>query len=176
MVKISLKFLSLFAAASLVSGQHIRSCKVDKTIALTFDDGPSEYTTKLIDLLNKHNIKATFFINAHNYYPYADESKTQRDVIKKAYQSGHQIASHTYSHYLPMEYSEMKSSLRKMDNFVKDIIGVTPRYLRAPGGNCEGSCVTNVESLGYRLIKWDTDTQDWKEGSAGAIPNLKEFF
>lgn len=176
MVKISLKFLSLIAAASLASGQHIRSCKADKTIALTFDDGPTEYTSKLIDKLNKHHIKATFFINAHNYSPYADESKTQRDVIKKAYESGHQIASHTYSHYLPTEYSEMKTSLRKMDKFVKDIIGVTPRFLRAPGGNCEGKCVENVESLGYRLIKWDVDTRDWKEGSSGAIPVLREYF
>jgi len=176
MVKISFKLLSVFAAASLVRSAHIYSCTEKNVVALTFDDGPTQYTNQLIETLNKHNIKATFFVNAHNYSPYADENKSQRDLIKKAYDSGHQIASHTYNHYLPMEVSEMKESTRKMDKFLKSIIGVTPRYFRAPGGNCEETCVKNLENLGYRVIKWDVDTLDWKNGSSGAIPQLKKFF
>jgi len=176
MVKISFKLLSIFATASLVRSAHIYSCTKKNVVALTFDDGPTEYTNQLIETLNKNNIKATFFVNAHNYSPYADENKSQRDLIKKAYDSGHQIASHTYNHFLPMDLSEMKESTRKMDKFLKSIIGVTPRYFRAPGGNCEESCVKNLENLGYRVIKWDVDTLDWKTGSSGAIPKLKEFF
>jgi len=175
-MKYTIKLLCILATTALVSGIHIHSCTVANTIALTFDDGPSRYTNELIDKLNKYNIKATFFINAHNYYPYADEDKEIQNVIKKAYKSGHQIASHTYEHYLETEPSAMKASFTKMDNWIKSLIGVRPRYFRAPGGNCDDSCIKRIENMGYRVIKWDVDTNDWDNTSSGTISILKSFF
>jgi len=176
MAKFSVKLLSILASISLVKSAQIYSCTVPNTVALTFDDGPTQYTSALIDTLDKYNIKATFFINAHNYYPYADESSAARAVIKKAYQSGHQIASHTYNHVIESNTSEFKKSLSKMDTFVKNIIGVTPRYFRAPGGNCGDSCINFLENLGYRIIKWDVDTIDWQSRSFSSSSSIIKDF
>lgn len=70
----------------------------------------------------------------------------------------------------------MKKSFEKMDSWVKSVIGVTPRYFRAPGGECDSTCEKNIESLGYRIIKWDVDTNDWKLDANGSISILKEEF
>lgn len=170
----SLLFLQVIIVG-LVSGYHIRSCTVDGTVALTFDDGPSDLTNELVDKLNKYGIKATFFINADNNYPKPYQSKELQAVIKKAYKSGHQIASHTWDHTLPSA-SNMKKELAKMDDWIYSIIGEKPRFFRAPGGNCDDKCVANIESLGYRVIKWDTDTEDWKLSSSSSISFLKKEF
>jgi peptidoglycan/xylan/chitin deacetylase (PgdA/CDA1 family) len=72
----------------------ITSCKVPGTVAMTFDDGPYKFTNQLLDQLKDAGVKATFFVNGHNIgdiYQYDW-------VVKRAYNEGHQIASHTWSH------------------------------------------------------------------------------
>ncbi|OUM66163.1 carbohydrate esterase family 4 protein, partial [Piromyces sp. E2] len=176
MVKLSVKLLGVLSSIYLVESAHINSCTAPNTVALTFDDGPTVFTNALIDTLNKYNIKATFFVNAHNYQPYAEQSRDAQNVIKKAYNSGHQIASHTYYHKIEPNVNDFKNNLIKMDNFIKSVIGVTPRYFRAPGGDCNDNCVRTIEGMGYRSIKWDTDTKDWKTNSATSIATLNGAF
>ncbi|ORX69832.1 glycoside hydrolase/deacetylase [Anaeromyces robustus] len=178
MVKLNIKLLSILATTtSLIQCTQIHSCKVDGTLALTFDDGPTKYTNELIDTLNKYGVKATFFINAHNYFPYADENPSVQNIIKKAYQSGHQIASHTYGHVIENDIPTMKKSFEKMDKFVKSIIGVTPKYFRAPGNNCDANCANTIENMGYIIVKYDVNSLDWKATtSADPISNLKQAF
>ncbi|KAI8878347.1 carbohydrate esterase family 4 protein, partial [Backusella circina FSU 941] len=61
------------------------------------DDGPYEYTSELINLLDREGVKATFFVNGQNFWDLETNTDAQ-DVIRKAYMDGHQIASHTWSH------------------------------------------------------------------------------
>lgn len=79
------------------SAKIITSCTVKGVAALTFDDGPSsEHTPKLLDYLAKQKVKATFFINGDNVVQIKDPAV--KKLVKKAYDAGHQIASHTWSH------------------------------------------------------------------------------
>lgn len=81
----------------LVSAQQlITNCKPGY-IALAYDDGPFQYTDALIDLLDDNGIKATFFVNGRNFW-WSDSNPDGKKTIQKAYGSGHQIASHTWSH------------------------------------------------------------------------------
>lgn len=73
-------------------GTVITACTVPGTIALTFDDGPSHHTPKLLDLLSEYGVRATFFVNGYHL-----KHNGHTEYLKRASEEGHQIASHTYS-------------------------------------------------------------------------------
>lgn len=72
----------------------ITRCTIPGTIAITFDDGPFLYTDGLLDILKSRAVKATFFFNGNNYGRIEDFAAS----VKRAYQDGHQVASHTWDH------------------------------------------------------------------------------
>ena len=102
----------------------------EKVIYLTFDDGPSNTTTKILDILKEENVKATFFvINTYDKYD---------KVIKQAFDEGHTIGLHSYSH----KYKEIYKSeedyfkdLEKIDEKIENIIRVKSQIIRFPGGS-----------------------------------------
>ncbi|KAL6590438.1 glycoside hydrolase/deacetylase [Neocallimastix sp. 'constans'] len=130
-------------------------------MALTFDDGPYEYTSELLDTLDEAGIKATFFINGENWWKDLATSSSKQKIIKKAVKGGHQIASHTWAHEIPQGKENIKKALTKLDDLVDKVAGVRPKYFRAPQGHCDGECIKYIESLGYKIIQWDLDTNDW---------------
>jgi len=148
-------------AAMAVNASKIFSCKQKNTIALTFDDGPYEYTSELLDTLDAAGIKATFFINGNNWWKDLATSSSKQKVIKKAVKGGHQIASHTWAHEIPQGKENIKNALTKLDDLVDKVAGVRPKYFRAPLGHCDDECIKYIESLGYKIIQWDLDTKDW---------------
>jgi Predicted xylanase/chitin deacetylase len=149
------------AAAMTVSADKIYHCKQKNTVALTFDDGPYQYTDELLDTLDKSGIKATFFINVENYWKDLKSSSSKQKVIERAVREGHQVASHTWAHKIPSSKSDIKADLTKVDDFIEKVAGVRPSYFRAPQGHCDSDCVKYIESLGYKIIQWDLDTKDW---------------
>lgn len=74
----------------------ITKCTQPGTMALTFDDGPYIFTEELLNTLKTNNIKATFFVNGHNYVEITDDKYAK--LIRRAKNEGHQIASHTWDH------------------------------------------------------------------------------
>jgi peptidoglycan/xylan/chitin deacetylase (PgdA/CDA1 family) len=88
---ITLSLLATLASQALAvpPGQVITSCTTPNTIALTFDDGPSEYTNELLDLLSEYGARSTFFL-------LGDGSLAHPDAIQRMRREGHQVASHTY--------------------------------------------------------------------------------
>ena len=99
-----------------------------KILALTFDDGPNEpYTSQIIDFLNSVGVCATFFQvgKAIRRYP---------DVTKKAFDSGHVIGNHSYSHSLGMyiDRKNMVDEIESTERLTRSLIGKTPRLYRAP--------------------------------------------
>ena len=144
----------------------------EKIVYLTFDDGPSENTLKILDILDRYNAKATFFVTGEN-----GGSQNYRNLIKEAHDRGHTIALHTYTHDFAI-YKSVDTyfdDLNKVGNMVKDIIGHFPRYIRFPGGSsntisrnyCKGIMSTLVDEVHKRGYEY----YDWNVGSGDASGN-----
>ncbi|MET3290062.1 UNVERIFIED_CONTAM: uncharacterized protein YbbC (DUF1343 family)/peptidoglycan/xylan/chitin deacetylase (PgdA/CDA1 family) [Brevibacillus sp. OAP136] len=111
-----------------------------KVAYLTFDDGPSPVTTKILDILKKDNIKATFFVVGRNV-------KGREKILQRALAEGHTIGGHTYSHNYQTIYKSPSAFLNDLElgnKMIKDAIGVEPTVFRYPGGS------TNTVSLKYQ--------------------------
>ncbi|MFQ8705442.1 MAG: polysaccharide deacetylase family protein [Thomasclavelia sp.] len=138
----------------------------EKIVYLTFDDGPSANTQKILEILERYNAKATFFVTGTNQnYNY---------LIKEAHDKGHTIGLHTYCHDYKTVYSSVEAyfdDLTKVGNMVKDLIGYTPKYIRFPGGSSNtvsrkytpGIMTTlskEVINRGYQYYDWNGDSTD----------------
>ena len=135
-------------------------CNRPGVIALTFDDGPHNYGPNLLDQLAEADAKATFFVTGTGWNCIYDHSAT----LQRAYDEGHQIASHTWSHpdlaFLSLD--QIATEMHKVDNALANILGVEPRYMRPPYGSIGGSTLDTLWDLGYEIVNWDVDTVDWK--------------
>ncbi|KAF9576824.1 hypothetical protein EC968_003331 [Mortierella alpina] len=138
----------------------IMTCSKPGMVAITFDDGPFEYTNALLDILKAKNVKATFFLNGHNN----GEIKNYKAVVRRAYKENHQIASHTWSHQdlLTLSKSGIRKEMKKLDDAIKGIIGVRPVYMRPPYGNRNDFVKKVLIDDGYKIVLWDQDTNDWQ--------------
>ncbi|QRW25269.1 chitin deacetylase [Rhizoctonia solani] len=103
------------------------TCTQPKTLAITFDDGPNTYTKTIVDTLDKAGGKATFFFNGKNYNCIYDT--TNADRAKYAFDRGHQVASHTWSHlHLPtLSTAQITSEFQRANDAIKKITGAVPR-------------------------------------------------
>ncbi len=143
-----------------------------KVAYLTFDDGPSDNTMQLLNVLDKYKVKATFFVTYKEGY---DEE--YKEIVKR----GHVLANHTYSH----DYSKIYSSpdvfikeVTDLDAKLKEITGVEPsKILRFPGGsnndlsstysgsNFMKSLASRLNDMGYTFFDWNVDSTDASTGT-----------
>ncbi|ORX42223.1 glycoside hydrolase/deacetylase [Piromyces finnis] len=162
-----IKFAALGLCSILsVSSTLIRSCTEPNTVALTFDDGPFQYTTELLDYLKEAGIHATFFINGNNYWPELSTDPEKQAILKRVAEEGHQIASHTWNHEIPEQNGVIdKQSVLESLSLIEDLVykntGKYPTYFRAPKGEIDEATVMLFEEFNYKVIQWDTDTNDW---------------
>ena len=148
-----------------------------KIMYLTFDDGPSANTQKILDILDQYNAKATFFVTGTNQkYNY---------LIKEAHKRGHTVGLHTYSHDYAALYKSVDAyfdDLNKVGEMVKKEIGFVPRFIRFPGGAsntvsrkyCPGimsTLVKEVKARGYQYYDWNADSTD-ASGNHVAVSKL----
>ena len=135
-----------------------------KCIALTFDDGPGPYTAKLLDTLKQQNVRATFFVVGKN-------AQADPDLVKREAAEGHEVENHSMSH--PDLAKESKAGLTEQidgtNDIVKQLTGVTPRYLRPPYGATDGQVAAHVKKLGMTQIFWGIDAFDWKHPDASYV-------
>lgn len=153
----------------------IRNCKPGH-VALTFDDGPSVYTKDLVDFLDSKQVHATFFVNGQNFLT-LNESAEAQEALKAAYQSGHQIASHTYSHQdlNTLDGDDFDREIVQLEQVVQDLIGVRPAFIRPPYGNANEDTVEKLENRGYSVIEWSTDSKDYETHDLGSeMENIRE--
>ncbi|KAI8605907.1 hypothetical protein EDD21DRAFT_298861 [Dissophora ornata] len=138
----------------------ITHCSKPGTLAMTFDDGPFSYTNGLLDILKKKGVKATFFMNGNNYGNINDFAA----VVKRAYNEGHQIASHTWDHadLATLSKGKITTEMTKLEAAFKKIIGVRPVYMRPPYGSTNALALSTLSGLGYKVVTWDEDTEDWQ--------------
>jgi len=175
--------LSLASVLS-VSATVIKECTQENTVALTFDDGPFEYTTELLDTLKEAGITATFFINGDNYWHDMTVNTERQAILTRAAEEGHQIASHTWRHNIPevdgvIDRQATLESLGLIESLVYNTTGKYPTYFRAPRGEIDEATVQLFEEFGYKVIRWDTDPHDWQMDVNGVYyedykPRVKE--
>lgn len=154
------------------------------TIYLTFDDGPSTETSRLLDILKKHNVKATFFVT----------SKGSDSDILRAFNEGHTIGLHSYTHVYSSVYASADAyfkDLNLISERVKRITGVESKIIRFPGGssntvskNYSSGIMTYLSSevvnKGYHYFDWNVSSGDGggvytKEGVYNNVVNNLKF-
>ncbi|KAI7860238.1 hypothetical protein BDC45DRAFT_430956 [Circinella umbellata] len=123
---------------------------------VSFDDGPSEYTPKLLDFLKEKNEKVTFFVVGGQVLKYPE-------TLKRAYDEGHEIAMHSWSHknMATLTNEELVGELKWTELAIKEVIGVSPRYFRPPFGNIDNRVRDIIKALGFTPVIWSVDTNDW---------------
>ena len=131
-------------------------------IYLTFDDGPSDITGRVLDILDEEGVKATFFVTHGGNY------------VRRAYNSGHTIALHTYTHDYSYLYSSVENyfvDLNNVSNSVYNTIGIYPKIIRFPGGSSNtvsrhyssgimSRLTKEVINRGYSYYDWNVDSND----------------
>ncbi|KAK8055804.1 Chitin deacetylase [Apiospora rasikravindrae] len=162
-------------------GAGIYACAKKGTVALTYDDGPSGYTNDLLDLLAKYNAKATFFMTGvnNNKGQIDDPATPFPAVIKRQHADGHQIASHTWSHadLSAITSAQRRDEMVKLEMAIRNILGFVPTYMRPPYSSCtaESGCEKDMEALGYHVVYFDLDTQDYLHTAADQIQTSKDI-
>lgn len=136
-------------------------------IALTFDDGPHpRYTAQILDILDKYNIKATFFVIGINVKNYPD---AMANVIKR----GHEIGNHTFSHphVSCLNPGTLKSEVEQCESTVYELTDHKTKLFRPPEGFIDADVRTVLRDLDYKVILWDIDTKDWANAKPEDISN-----
>lgn len=136
-----------------------------KIVALTFDDGPGNNSTqRILDSLEKHDVKATFFV-------LGSKIEQNPDMLKQIHDEGHEIGNHSYNHpdLTKLTHEEMMSQITNTNQLIKDNTGETPKYLRPP----YGAFTPDIElSSGMTVILWNVDSNDWRLRDG---PKTKDF-
>ncbi len=123
-------------------------------IALTFDDGPSVYTKKIIKLLKKYDAVGTFFIIGNKVEQY-------KDTLKLMYEYGNEIGNHSYDHkwLTKLNDDDLSEEINKTQNIIKTITGFTPKLFRPTYGSVNNRLKKDIN---LDFIMWDIDTRDWE--------------
>lgn len=126
----------------------------DRLIALTFDDGPNYNTNKVLDVLAKYNVKATFFV-------LGSKVMNNKKILKREYDSGMEIGNHTFNHLLLTKYKEnvIKDEIDNTSSVIFEVTGRYPKLLR-PSYGAYNNTIKKIGDM--PIIIWDIDTLDWK--------------
>ena len=135
-----------------------------KVIALTFDDGPGPYTAQLLDILDQHGAKATFFL-------IGGKVSAQADVLRRMHARGHQLGNHSWSHpELPkLPVNQIASEIDRTNDAIKQATGVTPSILRPPYGAVNAVVLEQLRLRGMSSILWSVDTRDWADRNSDIV-------
>lgn len=135
-------------------------------IAITFDDGPhATFTPKLLDLLAKKRVKATFFMVGQCAAEYPE-------IVKRMTAEGHEVANHSWSHpnLAKMSDEGVREQLQKTQFAIERACGITPKVMRPPYGELSQRQRQWVyRDFGFKVILWDVDPLDWKRPGPGVV-------
>ena len=133
-------------------------------VALTFDDGPSEDTERVLDVLDEYGLRATFFMTGRHV---ESLPQTARRVVAE----GHEVGNHSYSHpiFLYRTPRETRQQLERAQTVITKATGIRPKLARPPCGVRTPAYFRAAEKLGLRTVQWDVAGFDWKTRSAKQI-------
>lgn len=134
-------------------------CSKAKCIALTFDDGPSEYTSRLLDILKQQQIHATFFV-------LGAWAKLHPDAVRREAADGHVVGTHSWNHpdFSKMTDAQIMDQINRSVTEIQSLTGKKVTLLRPP----YGAMKKPMPKTGLSIILWNTDTHDWQNWK---VPN-----
>jgi polysaccharide deacetylase family sporulation protein PdaB len=138
----------------------------DKVLSISFDASwGGDKTMDVLDILDAHQVKTTFFLVGGwvDKYP---------DLVKEIVARGHEIGNHsdTHAHMSQLGEEAIKKELRMMSDKVETLTGVRPTLFRPPYGAYNDRVVTTTRAEGYEVVQWSIDSLDWKDrGTADII-------
>ena len=129
-----------------------------KVVALTFDDGPSEYTERFLAVLREKDVPATFF-------EIGQEMPGREAIMRQILAEGDEIGDHTMNHVEYPGYGQIAGAAERIEQYT----GFKPCLFRPPGGAVNSDVIATAGSLGMKTITWDVDPQDWSLPGTSAI-------
>jgi len=131
----------------------------DKVVAISFDAAYGDtYTEEILSILEKYNVKTTFFLVGFWVDKYSD-------MVMKIDTAGHEIGNHSSTHpkMSLLTEQEITNELENTSTKIKELTGKKPILFRPPYGDYNNKLVETAENLGYYTIQWDVDSLDWRE-------------
>lgn len=150
-----------FGSARISSNYHIAAfCnnpnETQKKIALTFDDGPSNFTPKVLDILKKFDIKATFFCIGKNI-------ENHKEIVRQIVSEGHHLGNHSYSHSVFFDFyneNKIRKEIEKTDAIIMEIISKKINFFRPPYGVTTPSVARAIRKTNHKVIGWSIRSFD----------------
>jgi peptidoglycan/xylan/chitin deacetylase (PgdA/CDA1 family) len=142
--------------------------RASNSIYLTFDDGPDPAVTPLLlDLLQKKNAKATFFLVGTNIEAYPE-------LVSQIIANGHSVGNHSYDHnqFHKLEIQTQLDQIITTNQLIEKITGAKCKLFRAPGGHLSFALFLRLIKLGITSVHWSKDTMDWQQNCEQAISLL----
>lgn len=156
----------LFALSPVAEIKVYRSVATEKKqIAITFDDGPHPtLTPRILEILAKYNVTATFFMVGQNVLNYPDAA---RAVIE----AGHEVGNHTFTHPHLANLNEhaIMEEIGKCEDALEELCEYRPHLLRTPQGALTPSLERCLLDDDYILVLWSLDTRDWEKKSTASV-------
>lgn len=141
-----------------------------RNLYLTYDDGPNpDVTPSLLDLLDKYEAKATFFV-------IGELAEKHPDIIRDIIKRGHTIANHSYSHrkFSTLSTKERMEEINQTNSVLLNITGQQCKIFRPPQGTLSISMLIALALKGITTVNWSRDTNDCRESATEVIAGLKE--
>ncbi len=137
----------------------------DKCVSLTFDAAwGNEDTEKLIEILGKYDVKATFFVVGDwvDKYPQS---------VKALHDAGHEVQTHSddHAHFSKLSQEEIVSNINRSCDKIEAVTGERPTLFRCPYGEYNNTVIETLTGMDIKTIQWDVDSLDWKDLSAAEI-------
>jgi peptidoglycan/xylan/chitin deacetylase (PgdA/CDA1 family) len=129
-----------------------------KVVALTFDDGPSEYTAGFLDVLAEKGVPGTFF-------EIGQEMPGREETMRRILAEGNELGDHTMNHVEYPGYAQIAGAATRIAEYTH----FKPCLFRPPGGGVDASVLGTAGSLGMRTINWDVDPTDWATPGSAAV-------
>ncbi len=138
-----------------------------RAVALTFDDGPSESTPQLLDLLASHDVRATFFLCGHN-------ARQLPDIARRICDAGHEIGNHGFGHpYYPLKSPAcVGDDVRRGQQAILEVTGAGPRWFRPPFGLRWFGLRRAFRELGLVGVQWTVIGDDWRLPAAKIVDRI----
>ena len=163
--------LALFVVNCVAMGDGSRLLPVysvetpDKKAAVTFNCAwEADDIPKILEILEKYEAKATFFI-------LGQWAKDNPDAVKMIAESGHEIGTHSNTHpdMAKISMEKAREEIFRSCEHIEKACGIKPVLFRAPGGSYSSELVATAAEMGFMTIQWDVDSRDWKDKTAGEM-------
>jgi peptidoglycan/xylan/chitin deacetylase (PgdA/CDA1 family) len=141
-----------------------------KQIALTYDDGPNDpHTLRLLDVLAKHDVRATFFMIGRYV-------QSRPDIVREVVKAGHIVGNHTLTHpnLIFTSAAETRAQMQNCDHALNDAIGEHSRLFRPPFGGRRPQTLRIARDLGLEPVMWNVTGWDWNAPPAEEIESRVE--